>query len=424
MMTLRLFQKSLAGALTALMLFSASHVSAQETQRVAAVVNDDIISLHDLEQRMRLALASSNLPDNMENRSRIAQQVLRGLIDEHLKTQEADRLKIAVAPAEIANGIATIERQNNMPKGSFEPYLKERGIDADTIHQQIRAELAWIRVVRHELIPDVHIGEEEIDARLAALKSNLGKPEYLVGEIFLSVEDLRHEAEVHNLADRLIEQMHQGAPFSALARQFSQTGAAGGDLGWVSEGMLDASLMGPLSKMDKGNITPPIRTIDGYHILLLRDRRIAGQNENAEALYDILTVQMPLLPSSTAAERAEELKRFKDATASGKNCDDLESQIKQKMPSAEYNRATKVKESEIPPNIAGLINGLPQGQFSEPLEESGIRRLFAVCRRVEAKGGLPSRDDVRARLEDEQIDIMARRYLRDLRRAAFVEIRV
>ncbi|HXP96368.1 MAG TPA: peptidylprolyl isomerase [Telmatospirillum sp.] len=423
MMTLRSPLLSVLRGL-AVLLLCALPVAAQETERVAAVVNDDIVTLHDLEQRMRLALASSNFPDTMESRSRVGPQVLRGLIDDRLKTQEAKRLKISISPAEIASSIATIERQNNMPAGSFEPFLKSKGIELDTMREQIRAELSWVRVVRHELVPDLHIGEAEIDARLASLQANLGKPEYLVAEIFLAVDDVRREAEVRTLAERLIEQMHQGAPFPALARQFSQTGAAGGDLGWIAQGSLDDELMAALAKIDKGNITPPIRTVDGFHIMLLRDKRLAGQGEQGEPIYDIMTIHLPVLPGSTPAERETQLKQMRDLIASDKSCDEDEKQIKQVIATADYSRAPKIKRSEIPAEVFSLISGLGPRQVSTPLEENRSRRIFTVCGRVDPKSGLPSRDDIRTRIEDEQLDIMAKRYIRNLRRAAFVEIRV
>jgi peptidyl-prolyl cis-trans isomerase SurA len=425
MMTLRLLQTMLHRPLAVLLILCSVPVAAQETQRVAAVVNDDMISLHDLESRMRLVIITSNLPDTVESRSRVGPSVLRSLIDDRLKIQEAERLKISISTAEINAGIATIERQNNMSAGYFETYLKKNGIDIDTMRQQIRAERSWVRVVRQELIPDVHIGEAEIDARLAALRANLGKPEYLVAEIFLAVEDLRHEAEVRQLGDRLIEQMKQGAPFSALARQFSQTGSAGGDLGWVSDGMLDDDLMGALRKLDKGNVTPPIRTIDGYHILFLRDKRIAGEGiSNRAPIFDLLLIQIPDLPSSTSAERDEQLKRLRDMSGAGKNCDDFEKQIKDLVPSAEVSRTPKVNGAEIPPDIQSVIADLKPGQISEPLQDPNARRLFAVCGRTDPTGGLPSRDDIRSRIENEQLENMARRYLRDLRRGAFIEIRI
>lgn len=424
MMTHRPFRTLFACCLVILTILGAlpAHVAAQETERVAAVVNDDVVSMRDLEQRLKLVLMSSNLPDTMETRSRIVPQVLRRLIDERLQIDEAKRLKITLAPAEIDAGVGAIEHQNNMPPGAFVPFLKSKGIDPDTVRQQVRAQLSWVRVVRRELMPEVHIGEEEIDARLAALKANLGKPEYLAAEIFLAVDDPSREAEIRNLAERLIEQMHQGAPFSALARQFSQTGAAGGDLGWVSAGELDDQLMNALAHMQPGTVTPPLRTLDGYHILFLRDRRIAGQGMSTGPTLDVLTVALSSLPSATSAERETQLKRLREALAKGNSCDDYE-RLAKEMPSVDTTLATKVPVAEIPVEVRQLLADLKPGQISEPLDTQEVTRMFAVCGRHDDKDGLPSRDAIRRRVEDERLDIMAARYLRDLRRAAFVEIR-
>ncbi|HIJ37290.1 MAG TPA: peptidyl-prolyl cis-trans isomerase [Rhodospirillaceae bacterium] len=397
--------------------------AADEAQRVAAVVNEDIISLRDLEQRMHMVLLSSNLPDTLETRSRLLPQVMRRLIDERLQIQEAERLKINVTATDIAGGIATIERQNRMPAGQFEPFLQSRGVNPETMRQQVRAELGWAQVIRRELSGEVHVGEESIDTRLQALRANFGKPEYLAAEIFLSVDDSRHEDEVRNLAERLIEQMRLGAPFSALAMQFSQTGASGGNLGWVSEGMLDQDLFRALAKLEPSTITPPIRTNDGYHILLLLDRRTAGQGLSVGPTLDVLSLEVVSLPSATLPEREAQLTRLRETLAAGKNCDDFERLVKD-VPSASANRNNKVPLKQLPANIEPLISNLPIGSLSQPLDLGNSRRLFAVCQREDDSGGLPSRDAIRQRIEDEQLDVLARRYLRDLRRSAFVEIRI
>ncbi len=277
MMTLRSSLLPILRGLAILALFSQIPAGAQETERVAAVVNDDIISLHDLEQRMRLALASSNLPDSLEARGRVGPQVLRGLIDERLKTQEATRLKINIGPGEIANGLAISSSKTTCLRGGSRPSCAAAASSWIPCVSRSRRKWPGSAWCAMSWVPDLHIGEAEIDNRLATLKANFGKPEYQVGEIFLAVDDPRRDGEIRTLAERLIDQLRQGAPFPALARQFSQNGAAGGDLGWVSEGALDEDVMKVLSKIDRGNLTPPIRTIDGYHILLLRDKRIAAR---------------------------------------------------------------------------------------------------------------------------------------------------
>jgi len=392
--------------------------------RVAAVVNEDVVTMLDLEQRIKLALLSSSLPDTPDVRNRVAGQVLRRLIDEHLQNQEAKRLKISIGKNEIANGVVTIERQNKMPVGSFEPFLKKHGIDPETLHQQIRAEMLWIKVIRQELVPDVRIGEEEIDARLQALQSNLGKLEYLGGEIVLPVDSPSRDEEMRTLAMNLIEMMRKGTPFSAVARQFSASGAsAGGDLGWVSEGMIDDELMARLSHLEKGNITPPFRLADGYHILLLRDKRIASQLVDSGPIVALAHATYRPMASSSPTERQLQIQRLVESLNAAKDCDDFERRGR-KLISTEVNRTDMVRLSEFPPEIQAPVKALSVGQRSELIDLPNQKRMYMVCRREESSGGLPTRDEIRRRLEDERVNLMAVRHMRDIRRAAFVEIRI
>ncbi len=409
------------GLFTAALLVHPVH--ADEPQRVAAVVNDDIISVHDLDQRMKLVLLSSNLPDSVETRSRILPQVIRRLIDERLELQEAEKKKITVETSEIVTAMANIERQNNIPRGSMEPMLRSRGVDPETLRQQMRADIAWSDVVREELSRDIHIGDDAVTTRLANLKANLGKPEYEAAEIFLQVEGIRNEQQVRSLAERLLEQLRQGAPFSSLAQQFSQNGG-NGNLGWVSEGMLEEDLMRALSRLQVNQITPPIRANDGYHILMLLNKRNIGEGISSGPTVDLLTVELNTLPSSTMAERDIQLSHMKAVLGPAKSCDELE-KLSKTIPSSSYNRNDKIPEQQLPPEVMTLIGKLAIGQVSDVFENGNVRRFFAVCgRHDEQPGGLPSYDDMRRRMENDQLENLARRYLRDIRRNAYVDVRI
>jgi len=411
--------------LVALLLGGAvSTALAQEFQRVAAVVNEDIISMRDLEMRIRLVLLSSSLPDTVESRSRVAAQVLRRLVDEHLQLQEADHAHVNISSTDVTSGMANIERQNNMPKGGMDTLLKSKGIDPESMRQQIKAEIAWGRTVRREVMGDIKIGEEEIDARLQTLRENKGKPEYLAADIFLPIDNPAHKADVTALAERLVDQLKQGAPFSALARQFSQNGAAsGGDLGWVSEGMLDDEMTTALTKLAPGQASPPVLTLDGIHIIMLRDKRIAGAGKS-EPTFDIGVVHLTTLPSATQAELDNQLASYKDAVKGLASCDDYPKALKS-VPSSEWSRPGKVKPSEIPRDVLALVDPLKSLQSSDALSMNGERRLYIMCGRFDApQDGMPTRDEIKHKLEDEQMDVQARRLLRDIRRAAFIEFRV
>src|ERR1700739_5134932 len=97
--------------------------------RIAAVVNDEVISVADLRSRVRMVMLSSNFPDSPETRQRIAGQVLRTIVDEKLQMQEAKRQNVTATDDEINKAISQIEKQNNMQAGQLDEVLKAHGID-------------------------------------------------------------------------------------------------------------------------------------------------------------------------------------------------------------------------------------------------------------------------------------------------------
>jgi peptidyl-prolyl cis-trans isomerase SurA len=116
--------------------------------RIAAVVNDQVISLFDLASRVRTVLISSNLPDSEEIRQKLASQVLRSLIDEKLQLQEAKRQSVTATEAEINTALQQIEKQNNMKAGQLDQFLQARGVDRGQLVEQLTASIVWAKLVR------------------------------------------------------------------------------------------------------------------------------------------------------------------------------------------------------------------------------------------------------------------------------------
>lgn len=262
--------------------------------RPAAVVNDDIISVLDLAMRLQLSIIAAGVDDTQELRRRLTPQVLRGLIDERLQLQEAKRLDIAVTDLQIAAALEQIAQQNNMTEGQFLTMLRNRGVIPTTLIDQIRAQIAWQGVVQLRIRPNVVIAPEEVEEVAGRLSSRQGAIERRVAEIFIPVETAAKESEALTSANRLLDELQRGANFAGLARQFSQSGTAslGGDLGWVQEGELDEKLNEVLLQMGPGNISPPIRTVTGFHILLLRDmRKNEGQDIDRTRIQENLANQ-------------------------------------------------------------------------------------------------------------------------------------
>ena len=247
---------------------------------IAVVVNEDAITVADLSDRYRLILVSSRLPDQPETRARITPQIVSSLVEEQLKFQEGARNEVQVSQSEINEGFATVARQNNLEPAEFRQALEQSGINVETMERQIKSQIMWSKVVAKKLRPRVNVSETDIDTVVDRLENSIGNTEYLASEIFLPVESSGDEVQVKDFATNLALDLQAGrAPFFRVAQQFSKAPGApqGGDLGWVQEGQLSRELDAVLTKMEPESISDPIRSLSGYHILLLRQKRLISE---------------------------------------------------------------------------------------------------------------------------------------------------
>ena len=258
-------------------------VEAQIVQGIAAVVNDDIVSTQELAERVRLARASTGLPDDPNTQRLLTQQALRTLIDEKLQAQEAKRLNISVADAEVDAAIANIAERNNLSTEQLSTFLAERGTDIASLRAQLRNQIAWLKVIGREVRPKVVVTEGQIDLANRVAQPTAGERELLLSEIVLPVYTPDQEADVMADGRQLVAALRGGSEFAPLARQMSVAASAdsGGDLGWIPSSVLAEDLRNALSRMTAGQISDPIRTPLGVQVLWLREVRQAGPPQAA-----------------------------------------------------------------------------------------------------------------------------------------------
>jgi peptidyl-prolyl cis-trans isomerase SurA len=396
--------------------------SAQET-RIAAVVNDEIITLGDVSARLQLVMRSSNTPDTPENRKRLSSQILRTLIDEKLQMQEAKRLGMNVTQAEINSSLANLEQRNNMPAGGLDDYLKRQGIPKNSLVDQLTAVLAFGKVVRNRVSQDVSVSDEEVSEAMARLQAEEGKPQYRVSEIFLAIDNPSQEDDVRKTADRIIEQIRGGANFFAVAQQFSQspTAAVGGDIGWVTASQVSSLIGEALQKMNPGEMSYPIRMPAGFYILYLVDRKTLGAANPDQTSLSLVEVVFALPQGAPDADRQKVEAQAKAVSDTAKSCGEMTRVAKEQAPQLSRQIA-QVRAGELPPDLRKPILALKIAEPSKPLPMSGGIGVVMVCQRQDPPG-LPTRDEVQESIARERFDTLARRYLRDLRREAFVDIR-
>lgn len=395
-----------------------SGAGAQQSLRAAAIVNDEVISILDLEMRVRLAMLAVGASNDPQARRRIAPQVLRTLIDERLQLQEAERLGIEVPQKDIDAAIDTLAQQNNRTRAEFLGALQQRGILLEALMEQLRATIAWQGVIARSLRPQVIISEEEVQSAVAREQASQGQLERLVAEIFLSVDNPGQDEEIRRSAQRLVEQLSSGARFQDLARQFSQSATApvGGDLGWVRDAQLPAEIGSALQGMAPGQIGGPIRSLSGYHIVFFRQQRTIKAGEQW------LSLKQVFLPVAEASD-ADSLGKVRDEAAnlsgSLNGCEAMDEAAARF--GTESGDLGEVKVGDLPAELRNAVVALDIGAASQPIQRTDGFVVLMVCDR---RGQGVNRKRIEDQIERERIDMLSRRHLRDLRRAANVEMRI
>ena len=411
-------------ALAALLL-AVPAARAQEVLSIAAVVNDEVVSIYDLEQRLKLALASVKLEDTLDNRRRFRDRILDRLIDERLQWQEAQRRGIAVSEADIGEEMRLIERQNGLSEGGLASFLRANAIDKSVLAEQLQVQIAWRNLIMSRIRPTIFVGEDEIDSVIARMRTSVGQRESYVLEIFLAVDEAAREADIARAAVRLVARLSDGAPFQAIARQFSQssTAAAGGTLGWVEEGQLVPQLASAIAGLEIGEVSDPIATPAGYYVLKLGDRRDFMRGSAGETSFRLKQVVLPLDPDAAEAVAAATMQRANQIAAQIAGCDSVE-EIAERMGGPGSGDLGTVLRRDLPPEIGTVVSELEVGAASAPVRIANGVHVLVVCERVEPEATGPDRDAILESLGLTRLTMQARRYLRDLQRESVVDRRL
>jgi len=211
-----------------------------------------------------------------------------------------------------------------------------------------------------------------------------------------------------------------------MAQQFSQspTAAVGGDLGWIRPQQLPPELAQAVAQMRPGELSPPIRTPAGYYLMLVLDRRggNAAPSPDDTKLH-IVQVVFALPPQASPAARQAAFAQAESAREAAKNCDDMLRIGKERAP--ELSSEGDLLLSQIAPLMRSFVLGLGIGKPSQPiLQKNGVGVIMVCDKSAPQPAALPTRQEVFEQLVHQRLDIVARRYLRELRQAAFVDVRV
>jgi|TARA_B100001250_G_C19814384_1_gene797473 peptidyl-prolyl cis-trans isomerase SurA len=413
-MILKYRNKSLLYFIVFIILFVPIKLLSQNIQAISAIVNDEVISRYDVQQRVQLIISTSGIQPTKDNIVRLENQALRSLVNEKIQLQEASKLDVPSSDDEINLMLERIANGNQMSGEQILQLINSQGVKSDTLLNQIKAELLWNKIVRGRYGSYINVNEDEISIVYDRTIESIGKEQYEVSEIFIGYENEEEEKEANILAKRLVEQLREGVAFAPVAQQFSQTSTAGqgGYLGWVTDGQLDKSINSKLKQLGKNQISEPIKTLNGIYIIKLNERTEAGGKNPLRNQFDLMTVTFEKNNRSDAENFSKDFV----------SCKRIE-QLVEKYDEKEINSLGKRTLSELPKELHQELLSKYAGETLNPRVSGDYIDLILICDRKDDIGLQVSRENIEDNIYAQKIGMMSRRYLRDLRRDAVIEYR-
>jgi peptidyl-prolyl cis-trans isomerase SurA len=399
----------------------------QAATRIVAVVNGDVISNVDVDDRAKLFALSTGLPMSQDVLDRLKPQILRQLVDERMRMQEVLRRKIVVPDKDIAAAIQTIEQRNNLPAGALRQKLAADGVSLRTLIDQIRTQLGWSQVLRQQLGDQAQVTDAQVAEQMKLEAQRVGQPEYQIGEIFIPVEDPANQADAERFAETVITELRKGAAFPVVAAQFSQTQSAleGGELGWVTPNELDPGVVQLVQQMPVGAISNPVPVPGGFSIVTLQGKRQVG-NDMSTVLsmrQVFLPFSSPLNPQAPTEQQRQTLDKARAISASVHSCDQMEQVAKANNSPRPANPGDVRLDGVNPPAFRQLLATLPFDRASQPLVATDGIDVVIVCSRDEKNLATITAPEMRERILSERVELASRQLQRDLRRKATIDIR-
>lgn len=399
----------------------------EQTLRIVAVVNDDAISEYDLFNRIGLVIALSNLPNRADVQRQLAPQVLRSLIDERLKFQAARETGITAAPEVVERTLNDIAQRNRMSLDDMLERLIQRGVDPEALINQITADVLWGQTISRRFGYQANITEAALEIAVQEDREAFGKPEYEIAEIFLAEDENAGLPDIKRQASQLVQQLRNGASFPALAQSFSQlpTARNGGIVGWVRPGQIVSEVATAIQNMQRGDISEPIPVTGGLYIIALRNIRIAGQRTTGIAEVGLTQFHLSV-PSDTPENIVQQyMASAREQTLSINGCEAFGDFI-QEAGSPTSGDLGVLPLNQLPEPIRNLVSDIKIGAATPPIRRDDAIIVLMVCERTVPEVEMVEIDpqQIRMRLRNERLDNFARRYLREIRRTALIDIRI
>jgi len=421
--------------LLALLLFSlfpgSPSRAIEELDSIVAVVNKDVVVQSELDHQIALLIPKiQGRGTQLPPRADLERQVLERMILKRLQVQKAKDLGISVDDAMLTEAISNIAARNGMTLEELRSTLEAGGMRFEDFSEDTREQLVTTRLQTQEVVKNISVTDQEIERFLQRNANRLiERTDVRLSHILVAVAEGAPTETVKKAeakAQDLVKRLRSGADFARLAVHFSDGRHAleGGDLGWFPIGRVPSLAEEAAQSLAKGEITEPLRSPSGFHILKLADFKGSKPEVVTQThVRHILIRTNEIVSDDDARTRLEQLRiRIVGgddfATLARSHSDDTGSALK-------GGDLGWMNPGDTVPEFENEMNSLEPGQVSKPFKSSfGWHIVQVVERRTQDTTDeimrLKAREAVRERKADEAIEA----WLRQLRDEAYVEIRL
>lgn len=272
-------------------LYATTSYGAVEIDRIIAVVNNEAITLSELEKIVSVesqeALKGISEENKAKAEAKLRKEILKELIERRLQLQRARRLGIDVSKEDVREAIEDIKRKNALDNAAFENALARENLTLKEYEEQLRNQLIIARLINTEVKSKVVISDKDIESHYEMNKKDYILAEYIkVSHIFLKLPEKageKEKTEIEEILDEILKRLKNGEDFGDVAKAYSQgpTASSGGSLGQLKKGEMAPELEKVAFSLKVGEISDPVRTTSGIHILKI-DEKIEGRYRHLE----------------------------------------------------------------------------------------------------------------------------------------------
>ncbi len=404
-------------------LLAQNNSEANNLLSIVAIVNDEPITMMDLDARIRLIIISSNLPNNLETRKNLSGQVLQSLISERLQHQEAKKLGIRVTNQEVENNIKFIEKQNNMPENQLIETLFKNGVPKSALPIRLKSNLIEQKLLQNIIKPKVVINNNEVNNEYNNLLANNGKMEYKFSEISFNFTNLSKKEDIILIAKQIRKKIIEEKNFDVIGKRIQENGTGVyKNNNWKLINKINKDIYLQINTMEKDEISELVLTNTGVSIIKIDGKREFKIPELSQTVSDIAFISTDLPINKNKIDLF--IEDIKNKTKNIKSCDEM-TELSKIYGNKRGKYLGKILLKNLPKYFIEELKNLNVNQPSKPIvAEDGIY-VTMICNYDKVLNQeYALKEMIKDNIRKRSTTILKQRYLLDLNRKALIDVRI